>query len=62
MTSNALNFSGGPGALPAYVLTQPERYAVSFLQGGSSLLFATIPMRPNSQRNASKFRTAKDRS
>lgn len=86
MTSNALNFSGGPGALPAAVLAQtrdaivalPEtglsvlgmshrsdwfraildeaecnirhllglsdRYAVTFLQGGSSLLFATIPM------------------
>ncbi|WP_176081095.1 3-phosphoserine/phosphohydroxythreonine transaminase [Paraburkholderia tropica] len=86
MKSNALNFSGGPGALPAAVLdaTQtaiaalpetglsvlgtshrsdwfeqivdeaernlrallglPERFAVSFLQGGSSLLFATIPL------------------
>lgn len=86
MKSNALNFSGGPGALPAAVLEQtrdaivalpetglsvlgmshrsewflaiveeaernirallglPERYAVAFLQGGSSLLFATIPM------------------
>lgn len=83
---NALNFSGGPGALPAPVLAQareaiaalPEtgvsvlgmshrsdwfaallaeveanirgllgvdqRYALSFLQGGSSLLFATLPM------------------
>lgn len=86
MTPNALNFSAGPGALPAAVLAQtrdaivalPEtglsvlgmshrsdwfraildeaednirhllglsgRYAVTFLQGGSSLLFATIPM------------------
>jgi phosphoserine aminotransferase len=86
MESNALNFSAGPGALPAVVLAQardamialpetgvsvlgmshrsdwfvsildeaernirvlldlPERYTVSFLQGGSSLLFATIPM------------------
>lgn len=86
MTPNALNFSGGPGALPATVLDEtrdaivalpetgrsvlgmshrsawflglldeaernirallglPERYAISFLQGGSSLLFATIPM------------------
>lgn len=84
--SNALNFSGGPGALPATVLRQardaidalPEtgisvlgmshrsdwfrdleleleghfrdllglddRFAITFLQGGSSLLFATIPM------------------
>lgn len=86
MTPNALNFSGGPGALPPAVLAQtrdaiialPEtglsvlgmshrsdwfraildeaeqnirdllgltdRHALSFLQGGSSLLFATIPM------------------
>jgi phosphoserine aminotransferase len=86
MHSNELNFSAGPGALPAAVLAQtrdaivalPEtgvsvlgmshrsdwflailqeaernirellglsdRYAVTFLQGGSSLLFATIPM------------------
>ncbi|WP_395064327.1 3-phosphoserine/phosphohydroxythreonine transaminase [Paraburkholderia silvatlantica] len=86
MKSNNLNFSGGPGALPASVLDEareavvslpetglsvlgmshrsawflgildeaernlrellgvPERYAISFLQGGSSLLFATIPM------------------
>ena len=86
MKSNTLNFSGGPGALPAVVLEQtrdaivalpdtglsvlgmshrsewflsildeaeqnirallglPDRYAVTFLQGGSSLLFATIPM------------------
>ncbi|PXW18402.1 3-phosphoserine/phosphohydroxythreonine transaminase [Paraburkholderia caballeronis] len=86
MTPNALNFSGGPGALPPIVLNQtrdaiaalPEtglsvlgmshrsdwfraildeaernirqllglsdRYAVTFVQGGSSLLFATIPM------------------
>ncbi|WP_206956239.1 3-phosphoserine/phosphohydroxythreonine transaminase [Trinickia acidisoli] len=86
MHSNTLNFSAGPGALPATVLTQtrdaivalPEtgisvlgmshrsdwflaildeaernlrdllglsdRYAVTFLQGGSSLLFATVPM------------------
>ncbi|HEY1610448.1 MAG TPA: 3-phosphoserine/phosphohydroxythreonine transaminase [Paraburkholderia sp.] len=86
MPSNALNFSGGPGALPAVVLEEtrdaivalpdtglsvlgmshrsdwfralldeaeqnirallglPERYEVVFLQGGSSLLFATIPM------------------
>ena len=85
MKSNALNFSGGPGALPPCVLDKtqeavvalPEtglsvlgmshrsewfirvldeaernirellglhgQYAVSFLQGGSSLLFATIP-------------------
>ena len=84
--ANTLNFSAGPGALPAAVLAQvrdaiaalPEtgvsvlgmshrsdwflaildeaernlrhllglsdRYAVSFLQGGSSLLFATVPM------------------
>lgn len=84
--SNALNFSGGPGALPESVLRQtrdaivalpetglsvlgmshrsdwfcalldeaeqnlrallglPERYAVTFLQGGSSLQFAMIPM------------------
>jgi len=86
MKPNALNFSGGPGALPASVLEQtrqaveavPEtgvsvlgmshrsdwfgsilaeaeanlrhllgisdEYAVSFLQGGSSLQFAMIPM------------------
>ena len=86
MHSNALNFSAGPGALPATVLSQtrdamlelPEtgvsvlgmshrsewflsildeaernlrallglsdRYSVTFLQGGSSLLFATVPM------------------
>lgn len=84
--SNALNFSGGPGALPESVLRQtrdaivalpetglsvlgmshrsdwfralldeaeqnlrallglPDRYAVTFLQGGSSLQFAMIPM------------------
>ncbi|MGF6305161.1 phosphoserine aminotransferase [Paraburkholderia sp. WC7.3g] len=86
MKSNALNFSGGPGALPETVLEQtrqavlalPETgisvlgmshrsdwfrsilneaqlnlrhllgisddYAVTFLQGGSSLQFAMIPM------------------
>ncbi|CAB3751046.1 3-phosphoserine/phosphohydroxythreonine transaminase [Paraburkholderia solisilvae] len=86
MKSNALNFSGGPGALPETVLAQtrdaivelPDTgmsvlgmshrsewfrsvleeaelnlrhllgvsndYAITFLQGGSSLLFATIPM------------------
>ncbi|HKR41065.1 MAG TPA: 3-phosphoserine/phosphohydroxythreonine transaminase [Paraburkholderia sp.] len=86
MPFNALNFSAGPGALPASVLAQtreaivelpdtglsvlgmshrsdwfralldeadcnirdllglPDRYEVVFLQGGSSLLFATIPM------------------
>ncbi|RDU97809.1 3-phosphoserine/phosphohydroxythreonine transaminase [Trinickia dinghuensis] len=86
MHANTLNFSAGPGALPATVLAQtrdaivalPEtgvsvlgmshrsewfldildeaernirsllglsdRYAVTFLQGGSSLLFATVPM------------------
>jgi phosphoserine aminotransferase len=86
MKSNALNFSGGPGALPPCVLDQtqqaivalpdtglsvlgmshrsewfigvldeaernirellalPSQYTVSFLQGGSSLLFATIAM------------------
>jgi phosphoserine aminotransferase len=86
MKSNALNFSGGPGALPETVLAQTreaidavpgmdisvlgmshrsewfaevlheaesnlrgllgvsDEYAVTFLQGGSSLLFATIPM------------------
>ncbi|WP_028222665.1 3-phosphoserine/phosphohydroxythreonine transaminase [Paraburkholderia oxyphila] len=86
MKSNALNFSGGPGALPATVLDEtreaivalpttglsvlgmshrsewflgildeaeqnirellglPDHYAISFLQGGSSLLFATIPL------------------
>ncbi|MGH8778546.1 phosphoserine transaminase [Paraburkholderia sp.] len=84
--SNALNFSGGPGALPEPVLRQtrdaivalpetglsvlgmshrsdwfrallaeaernlralldlPDDYAVTFLQGGSSLQFAMIPM------------------
>jgi phosphoserine aminotransferase len=86
MTPNALNFSGGPGALPATVLIQAQEaivalpetgvsvlgmshrsdwfraildeaeqnlrrllgiagdYAVTFLQGGSSLQFAMIPM------------------
>jgi phosphoserine aminotransferase len=86
MKSNALNFSGGPGALPDAVLDEtreavlalpdtglsvlgmshrsewfigvleeaecnirellglPSHYALTFLQGGSSLLFATIPM------------------
>jgi phosphoserine aminotransferase len=86
MKFNALNFSGGPGALPETVLAQtrdaivalPDTgmsvlgmshrsewfrsvleeaemnlrhllglssdYAITFLQGGSSLLFATIPM------------------
>ncbi|MGF6601982.1 phosphoserine aminotransferase [Paraburkholderia sp. GAS448] len=86
MTPNALNFSGGPGALPEAVLAQtrdaivalpetglsvlgmshrsdwfraildeaeqnlrhlldiPADYAVTFLQGGSSLQFAMIPM------------------
>ncbi|KFG92712.1 MFS transporter [Burkholderia paludis] len=94
MTSNALNFSGGPGALPEVVLRQaheaivalPEtgvsvlgmshrsdwfhalldeaernlrtllgvsdRYALIFLQGGSSLLFATIPMNFATRRHA----------
>lgn len=84
--ANTLNFSAGPGALPASVLAKTreaivalpetglsvlgmshrsdwflaildeaernirdllglsERYAVTFLQGGSSLLFATVPM------------------
>jgi phosphoserine aminotransferase len=86
MKLNALNFSGGPGALPESVLEQtrdaivalpdtgmsvlgmshrsdwfravldeaeqnlrqllgvPDHYAVTFLQGGSSLQFAMIPM------------------
>jgi phosphoserine aminotransferase len=86
MKSNALNFSGGPGALPPCVLAKtqeavvalpetglsvlgmshrsewfigvleeaernirellglPSQYAVSFLQGGSSLLFATVAL------------------
>ncbi|VWB93766.1 phosphoserine aminotransferase [Burkholderia lata] len=94
MTSNALNFSGGPGALPEAVLRQtceaivalPEtgvsvlgmshrsdwfhalldeaernlrallgasdRHALIFLQGGSSLLFATIPMNFATRRHA----------
>jgi phosphoserine aminotransferase len=83
---NTLNFSAGPGALPAPVLTQiqeaivalpdtgvsvlgmshrsdwfialldeaernlrnllglPDRYAITFLQGGGSQMFATVPM------------------
>lgn len=86
MNPNALNFSGGPGALPAVVLDEareaiaalpetgisvlgmsnrsdwfhalleeaetnlrqllglPDDYAITFLQGGSSLQFAMIPM------------------